>query len=157
MDKFEELASSRPTIHIIFIHNEISDHFGGLLLDGDIYINDHLGPREKYQVLHEELAHYDYTVGDISHYSNCNDCKQEKLARSVAMMRAVTLDGLIYCYEHNLWTSEDIADYFGVTEEYLYQAIINYRTKYGQLFKHHDYWFDLRQTLSISKEGFKNG
>lgn len=72
-------------------------------------------------------------------------------------MRAVTLDGLIYCCEHNLWTSEDIADYFGVTEEYLYQAIINYRTKYGQSFKHHGYWFDLRQTLSISKEGFKNG
>lgn len=152
MDKFEELASSRPTIRIIFIHQNIPDHFGGLLLDGDIYINDHLESREKYQVLHEEFAHYDYTAGDISRYSDCSDCKQERLARSVAMMRAVTLDGLIYCYENDLWTSQDAADYFGVTEKYLYQAIINYRTKYGLLFKHGGYWFDLRQTVNLTKE-----
>lgn len=152
MDKIEKLASSRPTICIIFVRKNMPEHLGGLLLGGDIYINDQLGNREKYQALQEELAHYDYTVGDITSYSTHSECKQERLARSIAMIRTVTLDGLIYCYEHSLWTSEDIADYFGVTEKYLYQAIINYRTKYGLLFKHGGYWFDLRQTINLTKE-----
>ena len=46
--------------------------------------------------------------------------------------------------QDDIWNSNQLKD--------LYQAIINYRTKYGLLFKHGGYWFDLRQTINLTKE-----
>lgn len=52
------------------------------------------------------------------------------------MMRAVSLDKLIYCYQHDIWNLEDISDYCNVDVEYLYliDAIDNYRVKRGLIF-----------------------
>lgn len=77
--------------------------------------------------------------------------KQEALARSRAMERTVTLDGLIHCYFNHAWSLEEVADYFGVTEKYVQQAIQNYRNKYGLVFRYNGYYFDLRKAINISK------
>ena len=117
----------------------------------DIYINHNLTEREKYEVLQEEFAHYDYTVGDIASGDSEADKKQEALARSKAMERTVTLDGLIHCYFNHAWSLEEVADYFGVTEKYVQKAIQNYRNKYGLVFRYDGYYFDLRNAINISK------
>ena len=66
------------------------------------------------------------------------------------MERTVTLDNLIYCYYHNLWTPEEIADYCNVEVEYLYKAIDNYRTKYGPVFRYKRYVIDMSKNIKIT-------
>ena len=150
MNNFEALAASRPQLNII-ISKEMPKSLGGLTFIRDIYINHNRSSREQYEILQEELAHYDYTVGDISSYSSEADKKQEALARSKAMERTVTLKGLIHCYFSHAWSLEEVADYFGVTEKYVQQAIQNYRNKYGLVFCYNGYYFDLRKAINISK------
>ena len=150
MNNFEALAASRPQLNII-ISKKLPKFLGGLTFIRDIYINQNLSEREKYEVLQEEFAHYDYTAGDISSGDSEADKKQEALARSRAMERTVTLDGLIHCYLNHAWSLEEVADYFGVTEKYVQQAIQNYRDKYGLVFRYNGYYFDLRKAINISK------
>lgn len=150
MNNFEMLVASRPQLNVI-ISKTMPKSLGGLTFIKNIYINKNRTEREKYEILQEEFAHYDYSVGDISSCSSEAEKKQEALARSKAMERSVTLDGLIYCYYHNLWSMEEVADYFGVTEEYLQKAIKNYRAKYGLVFRYNGYYFDLRSTININK------
>lgn len=150
MNNFEALAASRPQLNII-ISKKLPKFLGGLTFIRDIYINHNLTEREKYEVLQEEFAHYDYTVGDIASGDSEADKKQEALARSKAMERTVTLKGLIHCYFNNVWSLEEVADYFGVTEKYVQEAIQNYRNKYGLVFRYNGYYFDLRSAINISK------
>lgn len=150
MNNFEALVASRPQLNIV-ISKTMPKSLGGLTFIRDIYINQNRTTREKYEILQEEFAHYDYTVGDISSYSSEADKKQESLARSKAMERTVTLKGLIHCFFNSMWSLEEVADYFGVTEKYVQKAIRNYRTKYGLVFRYDGYYFDLRKTINISK------
>lgn len=150
MNNFEMLVASRPQLNVI-ISKTMPKSLGGLTFIRDIYINKNRTEREKYEILQEEFAHYDYSVGDISSCSSEADRKQEMLARSRAMARAVTLEGLIYCFYHDLWSLEEVSDYFGVTVEYLQKAINNYRAKYGLVFRYSGYYFDLRNAISINK------
>ncbi|MEE6635855.1 toxin [Limosilactobacillus pontis] len=150
MNNFEMLVASRPQLNVI-ISKTMPKSLGGLTFIKDIYINKNRTEREKYEILQEEFAHYDYSVGDISSYSSEADKKQEALARSKAMERSVTFDGLIYCFYHDLWSLEEVSDYFGVTEEYLQKAINNYRAKYGLVFRYSGYYFDLRNAININK------
>lgn len=150
MNNFEALVASRPQLNIV-ISKEMPKSLGGLTFIRDIYINHDRSDREKYEILQEEFAHYDYTVGDISSYSSEADKKQEALARSKAMERTVTLKGLIHCYFNHAWSLEEVADYFGVTEKYVQEAIQNYRNKYGLVFLYGSYYFDLRNAINISK------
>lgn len=150
MNKFEKLINERPNLKIKMV-DAPSKHFGGLLIDETVYLNRNLSYPEQYEHLHEEVSHYDFTVGDISEEKTLDDRKQEKFARSKAMESTVTLDGLIYCFSHELWLPEEIADYFEVTEKYLRDALDNYAAKRGLIFKFKSYYFDLRRGLNITK------
>ena len=149
MDNFEQLESSRPDVDVKYTLFP-SEHFGGCCIGSTVYINRYLSSPEKFQTLQEELAHYDYTVGDIVKEKTYSDRQQEKLARSKAMERTIPLDGLIYCYQNNIWQPSDIADHFNVTTQYLYDALQNYRYKRGLKFTYNDYDFDLTNGIKIS-------
>lgn len=150
MYRYEKLAETRPYLKIEYVVPP-SHHMGGLLIDDFVYLDRHQSNCEMNQWLQEEFAHYDYTVGDISKQETLDDRKQEKLARSRAMERTVTLDGLIDCFAKEMWTPEEIADYFDVTIEYLFTALQNYKDKRGVIFKHRAYYFDLRRNVNITR------
>lgn len=150
MNRFEQLVDARPNLKIKMV-DAPSKHFGGLLVNETVYLNSNLSYPEQYESLHEEVSHYDFTVGDISEEKTLDDRKQERLARSRAMESTVTLDGLVYCFIHELWLPDEIADYFEVTEKYLRDALDNYATKRGILFRFNDYYFDFKHGLNITK------
>ncbi|BAP85488.1 hypothetical protein LOOC260_109490 [Paucilactobacillus hokkaidonensis JCM 18461] len=150
MDKFERLVNRKSNLTIKLVRSP-SDHFGGFITGKTIYLNKNLSIQEQYQWLQEEIAHYDYTVGDIVDENTTDKRKQEHLARSKAMERTVTLDGLVYCFVHELWAPDEIADYFDVTDDYLRDCLENYATKRGSVFRYKDYYFDLRCGLNITK------
>lgn len=148
MYPYEQLASKYP--HINVLYRIMPAHLPGLTVNNNVYISEHETSTRKYEVLQEEIAHYETTVGDITAGDTRDKRKQENKARSLAMERTVTLDNLIYCYYHNLWTPEEIADYCNVEVEYLYKAIDNYRTKYGPIFRYKQYVIDMNNNIKIS-------
>ena len=147
MYPYEALASKYP--HINVLYKVMSGHLPGLTINNDVYLSEHESNVRKYEVLQEEIAHYETTVGNIVAGDTRDKRKQENKARSIAMERAVKLDDLIYCYFHHIWTSEEIADYCNVEVKYLYKAIDNYRTKYGPVFKYKKYLIDMRNSIKI--------
>ena len=147
MYPYEALASKYP--HINVLYKVMPAHLPGLTINNDVYLSEHESNVRKYEVLQEEIAHYETTVGNIVAGDTRDKRKQENKARSIAMERAVKLDDLIYCYFHHIWTSEEIADYCNVEVKYLYKAIDNYRTKYGPVFKYKKYLIDMRNSIKI--------
>ncbi|MRG68684.1 hypothetical protein GIX83_02450 [Lactobacillus reuteri] len=151
MYAYEKLASEYPNININY-HHKMPHHLAGLYLgDGDILLNPSVSNTKMYETLQEEIAHYDTTAGDIVTKDTPDGRKQELKARSLAMTRAVSLDKLIHCYQHDIWDTDDIADYCNVDVEYLMKAIDNYRIKRGLVFEYKGYRFDLRKNVKIEK------
>lgn len=148
MYPYEQLASKYP--HINVLYRVMPAHLPGLTIDNNIYISERESNARKYEVLQEEIAHYETTVGNITACDTRDKRKQEKKARSLAMERTITLDDLIYCYYHNLWTPEEIADYCNVEVKYLYKVINHYRAKYGPIFQYKQYLIDMTNNIKIT-------
>lgn len=86
---------------------------------------------EKACVLAEELGHHYTTVGNILDLEDPANRKQERRARLWGYDRLIGLRGIINAYEAGCRSSYEIAEYLGVTEEYLQECIGAYREKYG--------------------------
>ena len=76
MYPYEALASKYPYINILY--RVMLTHLPGLNLNDDIYISEHETNVRKYEVLQEEIAHYETTVGDIVAGDTKDKRKQEK-------------------------------------------------------------------------------
>jgi Zn-dependent peptidase ImmA (M78 family) len=87
--------------------------------------------KEKSCILAEEIGHYLINTGDILDQSKTENRKQELKARSVAYDIQIGLSGLIEAYKANCTSAFTVADYLGVTETFLKEAVDYYRSKYG--------------------------
>lgn len=58
--------------------------------------------------------------------------KQELRARLVAYDKMIGLIGIVRAYQHRCQNLADMAEYLEVTEEFLQEALEQYRRKYGQ-------------------------
>lgn len=85
---------------------------------------------EKKCVLAEELAHYKLTVGDITDLSKIENMKQELIARRWSYTKLVGFTRLIEAHKARI-KEHELAEYLGVTEEFLYEALEYYKSKYG--------------------------
>ena len=88
--------------------------------------------KEKSCVLAEELGHYYTTVGNIIDMQDIRNVKQERKARVGAYDELIGLTGLIRAFERCCQSRYEIADFLGVTEEFLSDALNYYKVKYGE-------------------------
>lgn len=86
---------------------------------------------EKACVLAEELGHHYTSVGNILDLTVSENRKQERQARIWAYDKQIGLNGLIRAYEHGCKNRYEIAEFLEVTEQFLEEAILEYREKYG--------------------------
>lgn len=86
---------------------------------------------EKSCVLAEELGHYYTTTGDILTQESVNDKKQERIARLWAYNKMIGLRGIIAGFEAGCRNRYELAEFLGVTEAFLQDAIDTYKQKYG--------------------------
>ena len=100
-------------------------------------------------VLAEELGHYHTTVGDILDQSYASNRKQEYRARLWSYNKLIGLRGIVDCHNAECHTAYDMADYLGVTEEFLQEAIQCYRNKYGIYTIFDNYVIYFEPTLSV--------
>ncbi|MBZ2199834.1 MAG: hypothetical protein ABF723_10745 [Lentilactobacillus hilgardii] len=146
MNVLEDLERKYPELHFEICH--LPCQLKGLTDGNYIYLSDTLDPKTLLQTAYEEVEHALLTAGDILDTKDIGNKKQEVKARDCGHQKLITLDGLIYCANH--WFSADeTADHFGVTVEYLYQALGIWRQKKGLEFNWDNYHFDLSQSYDI--------
>ena len=133
MDLYEHLVDEACKDGIEIIHRRFnSDKIKGLYCDGTVALNrDIATSKEKACILAEELGHHYTSVGDILDLSVAQNRKQERQARLWAYNKQIGLYGLIIAYEHGCKNRYEVAEYLEVTEEFLENAIREYRNKYG--------------------------
>lgn len=105
--------------------------------------------KEKSCILAEELGHYYTTTGDILDQSDTMNRKQEYRARLWGYNRLIGLMGIINAYIHGCQSLYEMAVYLDVTEEYLKEAILCYRNKYGVYKKIDNYIIYFEPCLKI--------
>lgn len=86
---------------------------------------------EKGCVLAEELGHYHTSVGNILDQSSVDSRKQELRARLWGYDKMIGLPGIISCYRAGCQSISDMAEHLEVTENFLKEALLCYKEKYG--------------------------
>ena len=106
---------------------------------------------EKACVLAEELGHHHTTVGNILDMSDAGNRKQERQARLWGYNKLIGLSGLIKSFEAGCQNRFEVAEYLGVTDEYLCECLDTYRDKYGVGVTVDDYYIMFIPHLAIGK------
>ena len=86
---------------------------------------------EKACVLAEELGHHYTAVGNIIDQSAVENRKKEMYGRIWAYNKQVGLTGLINAYKNHCQNSSEVAEFLGVTDEFLNDTLSYYKSKYG--------------------------
>lgn len=131
--KYEALLQEAVSKDIYIIENADFDSDAEALINGDVIgINKNVKEITKRTcILAEELGHYYTTVGSILDQSEVDERKQELQARAWAYDRLIGFDGIIEAYLHGCRNLCKAAEYLEVTEEFLNDALIHYRSKFG--------------------------
>lgn len=108
-----------------------SDRIKGLYCDGTIVLSNRLSDTEGGSVLAEELGHHMMTAGNILDQNDVGNRQQELKARMWGYNRLIGLRGIADAFDHGCRNRYEVADYLGVTEEFLKKALEAYRAKYG--------------------------
>jgi len=104
----------------------------GLYIDGNIALSPFVETRsEKACILAEELGHYHTTVGNILDQSKVENRKQERRARGWAYERLVSLKSLIEASKQGIKNRYELAEFLGVSERFIDEAIQYYKGKHG--------------------------
>lgn len=132
MNQYEELLheafSFKVSVYEMPMRNK------GLYSDEVIWINKGIPTTaEKYSILAEELGHYHTSSGNILDQRDVRNRKQELRARQWAYERLVPLSSIVQAHKAKVRGRFEIAEYLGVTEEFLQASIDRYRDKYGIL------------------------
>lgn len=124
---------------------------GGLVFDNKIALNKRKLQTtvQKKCVLAEELAHFDYSVGNITDIELVENRKQELEARILAYNRFIGLIGIIKAYKNCCKSLHDMAEFLEVTEEFLSEALEYYRSKYGVCTKIENYTIYFEPNLGV--------
>lgn len=123
----------------------------GLYYNRVIAINKNIDTSaEKTCVLAEELGHYYTSAGNILDQSKIENRKQERRARTWAYQKLVPLDKLVLAYKEGIRTKYELAEFLGVTEKFLAEALKYYKEKYGPYRRVDDYYICF-ESLGIIK------
>lgn len=134
LDTFEKLQEEacKDGIEIIENYPFNSNRISGLYSDNTIALSKNLrNTAEKTCVLAEELGHHYTAVGNIIDQSTAENRKKEMYGRIWAYNKQVGLTGLIRAYKHHCQDSSEVAEFLGVTDEFLNDTISYYKSKYG--------------------------
>lgn len=149
---YERLLIEAEKEGIVVFENNYIGKLKGLYVDNTITINSNLkNSQEKLCILAEELGHHYKTVGNILDQSNIVNRKQERIARAWGYERLVGVESLINAYKYGVRNRYELAEYLGVTEEYIDDALKYYNQKYGLYYQLNNYiiYFDPLVVLKI--------
>ena len=129
---YENLQMEAARLGVEVYEQPMQPTLKGLYSDDVIWVN-HFIPTiaEKTCILAEELGHYYTSSGDITDLTDIRNRKQELRAREWAYRRLVPPEKIVEAYRAGVSNRHELAEYLGVTEEFLQAALKRYREKYG--------------------------
>lgn len=135
MNTYEKLRKEAREQGVIVKEVVLKSKSDGLYYNGKIALNsDRLNnPKEKACILAEELGHHYTTVGNIIDLSCPENRKQEYIARAYAYNKIAGLTDLARAYKSGCRNKREIAEYLGITEKFLNEAIEYHESKYRLL------------------------
>jgi len=137
MTKYEELEQIAYDQKIIihencdFANDTAETPVKGLFKDGHIFLAAELTPEDKTCVLAEELGHHFTSAGNITDLHVIANRQQEQVARLWAYNRLIGLKGIVSAFQAGCQNQYELAEFLGVTEPFLVEAIEKYRSIYG--------------------------
>lgn len=150
MTSYEMLEQDAHDEKVQIVPYDLGDRLKGLYCDGAIALNIDIDTTtEKSCILAEELGHYYTTTGNILDQSIVMNRKQERRARLWAYDKMIGLNGLISAAKAGCQSQYEIAEYLGITEEFLNEALAAYRQKYGLGKLIDNYWICFIPNLQI--------
>lgn len=127
---YEELLIEADNNHLITKEKPLPVS-KGRIKGNRIAIRKDMTETEKKCVLAEELGHHHTAAGNITDLSSAANRKQELRGRVSAYNRLIGLHGILSAYRHHCQNFSETAEYLGVTEEFLNDALAYYKNKYG--------------------------
>ena len=110
----------------------MNDSIKGLYCDGVIAVGSSMPTSaERACILAEELGHHKTAAGNILDQRSTRNRKQELAGRIWAYDRLIGLAGILRAFRAGCRNRYEMAEYLGVTEEMLADAMVYYRRKYG--------------------------
>ncbi|WP_163853733.1 ImmA/IrrE family metallo-endopeptidase [Paenibacillus elgii] len=101
-------------------------------LHRNIFIDsDRIVPKPQSEIISEELGHFHTSSGNILDLTEIRNRKQELRVRQWAYCKLIPLSRIVDGHKAHVKGRHEIADYLGVTEEFLQAAIDRYRDQYG--------------------------
>ena len=95
-----------------------------------IAIRKNMNTVQKACVLAEELGHHETSSDNILDQSSTANRKQEYKARIWAYREMISPDDLFSAFRYGCRNRYEIAEYIGVTEEFLEEALNYFKTQY---------------------------
>ena len=160
MHTYEKMLIDASNNGFEIVEKNFKSDAKGLCKGKKIGIRKDMSDTEKVCVLAEELGHYYTSVGNILDQNNVNNKKQELVARRWATNILLCPADLIEaCRAGNEYIS-DIAEYLGVTSEFLIDAINVFSAKYGPVYSDGEYEIRFCERgfnlAKLKKNHFKN-
>lgn len=133
MNQVEVLKDEAWGLGILTLDWDFGDtQIKGLYCDGVIAVSNRLENRaEEAAVLAEELGHHLTAGGVILDQGLASNRKQEMKGRAWGYNRLVGLCGIVAAYQHGCRNRYELAEFLGVPEDYVSEAVTYYKNKYG--------------------------
>lgn len=147
----ENISADFPAITFV-LDKKLPKKLAGIIKGNTVHLDSRLTDKKLKCTMVEEAMHWKYTSGDITNQQQKDNVKQEKYARRRAHYYLIPIEMIKECYDLGLSNYFEVADYLDVTEEFLYEAINNYREKYGLMYNTGKYIINFGSTIEVFKE-----
>ncbi|MBR2685253.1 MAG: hypothetical protein IKE59_04295 [Erysipelotrichaceae bacterium] len=135
------------------VHEADLRQFDGLIWGKTVAIRHSLPTRTaKACVLAEEIGHARTCCENIIDYDARGNGKKETEGRTVGYDLLIGLDGIIRAYREGCTNAYEMAEFLGVTEEFLTDAIKRYRGKYAPYVEYNGYYIVFEPALYVLKK-----
>lgn len=148
---YEELLKEADSMGLIVKEKPLQSGDGRIFNNKIAIRKDIPTQTEKACVLAEELGHHCTSSGNIMDQNIVFNRQQELRARMYGYNLNVGLIGIAKAFETGCRNLYEMAEFLGVTEEYLTNAIECYRKKYGIFVAVDNYLIYFEPQLSVAK------
>lgn len=134
---YDELLIEAEKDGLKIKEKSLKHNLKGLYNDGRIILDKKLtNNKERKCILAEEIGHHHKTYGNIIDETDLTNKKQEIIARRWSYKKLVGLIDIVEAYKIGIRNRYEFAEYLGVTESFLQEALSYYENKYSN-------WYEL--------------
>lgn len=126
------------------------DYCSGMIVGNTIGIDSKKSTTEKSVIMSEEVGHLETSVGNILDQGDVCNRKQEHRARRWAHNHMISQQDLVNAAKHGCRSAYDTAEFLDVTEEFLEEAIQDFRQQYGSAYYSEDFMIQYEPYLLIT-------